>query len=312
MKKRSGYIYIQHRENKENIVVSNHILSADALKELEEATNVIFQLQPIVFSLDEVERSYQELITSIKVYQSNLNKLGEKNLNLLPFLDALEGKLSISRKITNFLSSASAFLYRTKHQLQYIHGKNSKEFEAWEELRKKIHATSFSYRFMYELRNFTQHRSFPFNKYGAKGKLDSESKNMTFEIEIMVVRDQFLDTEKKTNYLKYSREDIQKQLPEFDLLPFITEYLHHLRQLCLEPIWFQSMRLSECLTFFEKITSKNPERVIPVIFIGESKSKDFPPDKCELIPIKELKYILHEFDRLINVCGDMNEQVRLD
>lgn len=301
--KRPGYIYIHHRENKENIVVSNHILSADALKELNKVIGVIFDLQPIIFSLDEVERSFQELINSIKIHELNLNKLGKKKLNVLPILDVLEGKLSISQKITNLLSSASAFLCRTEHQLRCKHGENSEKFKVWKKLTNDIHASSFSYRFMYDLRNFTQHKNFPFNQYGVLGELDPKSNYMIFKVAIIVLRDKFLEADGR-NYMKSSREGIQEQPPEFDLLPFITEYLHHLRRLCLETIWFQNVQLVECLKFLEAITSKNPEGVMPVIFIGESRSIDLPPEKFELIPIEELKYILREFDRLINACEE--------
>lgn len=230
-----------------------------------------------------------------------MNNLGRKNLNVLPILDVLEGKLSVSQKITNFLSSASAFLDRTDKQLQRIHNKDSSEYTAWDKLRKDLHASSFSYKFVYKLRNFSQHRDLPFNSYAVIGKRELESNHMIFRADIVMMRDKLLE-DGKDFWDSSTKKELINQPPEFDLLPFITKYLQHMRQLCLKAIWIQNIKLVRLNNYLDTITSKNPVDTIPVIYTGESKSEDFPPSKVDFIPIEEFKYLLREFDRLITIC----------
>lgn len=304
--RRFGYIYLQHIENKFNYVVNHEVISANILNELNERIRVIFNLEPIITALVGVERNYLELLDSIENHRSLLNKLGAESLNVLPILVAMEGKLSATQKITNFLSSASAFLVQTETQIRRLHGKDSNELMVWNKTRKDLHASSFSYRFMYELRNFTQHDSLPFSTFKVLGTRASESVPMEFTTSITILRDWLLNKGYDWKKLKI---EIERQPPEFDLLPFVTEYLNNLRQLCLASLKFCDSRLAECGSYLATITKKLklPEGTVPVIFDGESNSEDMPPPRVELIPMTEFKYLFQEYDRLLKVCDSQSE-----
>lgn len=169
--RRFGY-YIPQQNGTVDISVGVNVAGADVLAELHKTVGVIFKLQPIIFALDMVERNYQEFLDSIENYRSRLEDV--KPGLPVGISTAMDGFLSASQKVTNFLSSTSAFLAQTEMQLRRIHGKDSPEFNSWDEKRKNLHAQSFSYRFLYELRNFAQHRNIPFSNLNIAGKRPSE------------------------------------------------------------------------------------------------------------------------------------------
>lgn len=298
---RFGSFYIQHKENENNYFLRNEEISADDSKKLDELENTIFSLQLITFALDGVERNFQELISSIENHETHLNDLGKENLNALPILDVIKGKLSVSQKIDNFLSSTSVFLCRTDKQLQYMYGKNSLEYKAWDKFRKDLHASSFSYKFIYQLRNYSQHRNLPFSKYLVSGKFEPVSNCLIFNADIIVVRDKLLEDGNEL-WNAPTKAELKIQPSEFDLLPFITEYLQYMRQLCLEALRFKNVQFVELNNYLDAITSENPVDTIPVIYIGESELENFPPPKAKIIPIEEFKCLLKEFNRLLAIC----------
>lgn len=296
--RRFGY-YTPNPDGTIDFVVHDIVASRKNLIEFQEVISVIFNLQPIIFAFNVVERNYQELTDSIQEHCSQLNNSLTTSAKPISFI--MDGKILTVQKISNFLSSTSAFLDQTKMQLRRVHGKDSPELNSWDKKRKNLHAASFSYRFLYELRHFSQHRSLPFSSFNIAGRRSSENAPMIFRAKALILRDGLL--EDGWNWKKIQIE-IQHQPSEFDLLPLITEYLHSLRQLCLEAVELQSVRLAECAHYFVVMRRvlKIPIDAVPVIFIGESISKEIPPSRQELIPMEQLGYLLREYDKLLNAC----------
>ena len=164
-----------------------------------------------------------------------------------------------------------------------------------------MHAALFSYRFLYELRNFSQHGGLPLSSLNIAGERASENAPMLFKINTMISRDGLLEAGHKWGKLKV---EIQQQPSEFELLPLIAEYFHILCQLCLEALQFQSVRLAECASYFNAVrrTQKIPMGAVPVIFIGKSPAKGIPPSRLEVFPIGQFEYLLREYDKLLNAC----------
>lgn len=276
--------------------------SVDVLAELYEIISVISNLQPIIFAFNVVERNYHELLKFIENYRSQLENLAPSNA-VIPFSFAItmDGIVTASQTVTNFLSSTSAFLDQTEKRLLRVHGKDSPELTSWHETRCHLHATCFSYRFLYQLRNFAQHRSVPFLSFDIAGERTSENVSMVFKIEILISRDELFND--GFDWSKKLRVEIQQQPPMFDLVPLTTEYLHCLRQLCLEAVKFQNARLAECVHYFDAVCRilKIPEGAVPVIFIGES-TKETPPSRYEIIPMEQFKYLIREYGQILREC----------
>lgn len=296
--RRFGY-YIPKPDGNMDIFVHSTVADAETLTELNEIVGVIFNLQPIVFAFDIVERNHSELVNAFDEYLSKLNGPTKANISTSFVMDAL---ISISQKVTNLLSSTSAYLAHTDRQLQKVYGKGSPEWGTWDETRKDLHASSFAYRFLYELRNFAQHRDLPFSNLNLTGERSADDAPMVFNIGALIRRDGLLDDGYDWKKL---RAEIQQQPAVFDLQPPISEYLRCLRQLCLEAVKPQFDRLVLCAHYFEVVTSalQIPAGAVPVIFIGESAAAGVPPSRFEVIPIEQFGYLLFKLNQIREASG---------
>jgi hypothetical protein len=275
-----------------DITVHSTVADAETLAELNEIVGVVFNLQPIVFAIDIVGKNHSELVNTFDEYLSKLNGLTTANISTSFVIDAL---ISISQKVTNLLSSTSAFLAHTDKQIQKVHGKGSAEWKIWDEKRKDLHAGSFAYRFLYELRNFAQHRDLPFSSLNFTGERITEDAPMDFKMGALIRRDGLLNDGYDWKKL---RAEIQQQPAVFDLLPLISEYLCYLRQLCLEAVKPQFERLVLCHHYFDAVTRtlQIPAGAIPVIFVGESVA-GVPPSRFEIIPMEQFGYLLFKINQ---------------
>lgn len=157
--------------------------------------------------------------------------------------------------------------------------------------------------FLYELRNFNQHCSLPFSSLNIAGERVSENASMLFKINTMILRNGLFNT--GFTWGKKATERILEQAaPEFELLPLIPEYFHFLSQLCLDAVQLQSVQLAGCASYFDALhrTLKIPAGAVPVIYIGESISKEMPPSRLEVIPMMQFEYLLREYNKLLNMC----------
>jgi hypothetical protein len=103
--------------------VNADVLDQDVLSEMHRVVSVVFDLQPIMFAFDVVERNYRELIDSVQAYRTQLNKITSNMAVSGAFV--MEGLILASQRINNLLSSASAFLAQTDTNLRRLHGKES-------------------------------------------------------------------------------------------------------------------------------------------------------------------------------------------
>jgi len=293
-----GY-YIPKSDGTMDFDVHGKVAGADVLAELHEIISVVFNLQPVIFAFDIVERNYRELLAALDSHRLRLNNLSTPNI--VPMSVIMDGIILAGQKISNFLSSASAFLAQTETQLRSVHGSDSPELNSWNEERKNLHASHFSYRFLYELRNFAQHRSLPLSNFNISGERSSKDAPMVFKTGATILRDGLL----ADGYdWKKIRVEIQHQPTEFDLLPLIAGYLRSLCQLCLEAVKLQNVQLVECARYFDAVrrTLDIPMGAVPVIFIGESKLEEMPPSRFEVIPMEQFSYLLQKYKVLLKAC----------
>lgn len=295
--RRFGY-YMLMPDGTIDITVIDQLVNADVLAEFHENSSVVFNLQPIIFALDVVERNYRELVDATELHQSQLSS--SMVASSRPISVVMDGFVLIVQKISNFLSSTTAFLDQTRTQLSRVHGEDSPELNAWNIKRNNLHASSFSYRFLYQLRNFAQHSSLPFSNLFIGGKRVTDNSTMLFKINAMISRDGLFGP--GFTWEKKIEVEIRKQSAEIELLSFIPEYLRILRKLCMEAVQLHNVQLAVCTDYFEAVrrTLKIPMGAVPVIFVGELNSKGTPPSQFEYIPLEQFEYLLREYNRLLD------------
>ena len=255
---------------------------------MDSITKVLFEVEPIVYAYEIAANNHREIHDKLAENNAKLEEILNRTMSPNYFL--FDCVIAAAQKLTNFLSSTSAFLDHTETLISRTYGDKSSEILAWNHERNTLHSKKFSYRFLYELRNFSQHINIPLSSMNVTGKRGSQDDPLIFETTLLVLRDKLLA--ESFNW-KSVRPEIESQSKQFDLLPLVDDHFESMQQLCLAAIQLQSSRLQECVRYLETWIRllKLPVDAIPVIFVGESKSPDNPPSDMEYIPVTQLTRI---------------------
>ncbi|MGZ3181682.1 MAG: hypothetical protein ACXU8N_04500 [Telluria sp.] len=295
VKRYFGY-YKESADGSVDFTVNPNAWSPAILDEFEQLTEVIFKLQPIAIAYEVVERNYSELLSTHELYVSQLNA-APRQLSLLETI-APFGLVTATQHLTNTLSAASAFLTQTGDRLKRFYGGDSIEFKAWDTERKDFHATTFAYRFLYELRNYSQHMGIPISRLGVEGERSQGGTGMAFQIRLALDRDELLSSSFNWKKLK---SEISSLPASFEIGPMLRDYIAALRKLCLSAIDMHSLQLADCARYFQKlhILYRIPEDAIPTICVYEHEVNG-PPQRHEQVPARQLQFILTCYDQLLN------------
>jgi len=79
---------------------------------------------------------------------------------------------SLNRRLSNLLSSIRLFLDHSEFAFKRKYGKKSEEVEAFKKYASEKYDSSFSYRFVYKLRNYVQHCGIPI---GSANSIEDDS-----------------------------------------------------------------------------------------------------------------------------------------
>lgn len=126
----------------------------DEYQEIDEILKRFVLNTKIKWAFQVIERNFITLFKAADIEFEHLSKgdLLWKNLEL--------ASLEINRHVLNYLASLNTFLDQSRKFLSKRFGKDSKEYERFEEQTNQLFDTHFSYRFFQKLRNFTVHCGF--------------------------------------------------------------------------------------------------------------------------------------------------------
>lgn len=138
-------------------------------------------------------------------------------------------KTDINRLIINFLSSFRTFLDHFDRTLSKQYGNNSQIYLLFKQMLSYYYDNCFAYRFLYHLRNYTQHCGMPIHSITFSSELDKENNSKTNHVmKILLNRDELLN-----NYDKWKSliEDISKLPDEFEISPLLDEMMNALEKI---------------------------------------------------------------------------------
>jgi hypothetical protein len=133
---------------------------------------------------------------------------------------------AISRRVANLLSSCKGYVDHTPHHLQLMFGKESKVLEFFKKITSDEYDKNLSYRFMEELRNYAQHRGFPFRgiEYGSH-RINAKDKGLFYIVSpLLSLKD--LSSDKK--FKRSIVDEMLKAGEKVDIRSTIREYLEGL------------------------------------------------------------------------------------
>ena len=150
--------------------------------------------------------------------------------------DALEDiVLNINTCIMNFLSSIQTFLDHTETKFKRKYGVESIETVRFKKFISNIYDSDFSYRFIYKLRNYTQHCGMPIGDISSHSVgINEDTKETKESLHILFNRDELLENYDGRG--TFVREELKKQQPKFDINSHIDKAMKHVEEIKKEII----------------------------------------------------------------------------
>ncbi|MDQ1234215.1 hypothetical protein QE450_001713 [Paenibacillus sp. SORGH_AS306] len=209
------------------------------------------------------------------------------NIDTASFLSELPSLL------LKYLASFKSFLDHWETHLKRLYGNDSNQVKEFKASTAVEFDSYFSYRFVYELRNFTLHCDFPISKVHTM--LDENENKL---LSVIVNRDRLMSDYKWPNKVKLNEME-----QEFDLLPHIEQAfkcLLRIHQTAINLYDTNKLVESALIIYKFKIDYKDVVGDIALVTIEDklihlnSDSLDF---KINNLPVKEAEKILEMFVR---------------
>ncbi len=151
------------------------------------------------------EQEYQDLLSHIRTL--NIFLKDYKRLTIVKeshdaFKNVIESYMKqeisyqkfdddVAANILKYLAAFKSFLDHWETHINRLYGKNSEEYNTFKKATAVQFDNCFSYRFIYELRNYTLHCDMPVSN--VTSRIDE---NGNHEVDILISRDRLLDTYK--------------------------------------------------------------------------------------------------------------------
>ncbi|WP_110289884.1 hypothetical protein [Paenibacillus taichungensis] len=209
------------------------------------------------------------------------------NIGTASFLSELPSLL------LKYLASFKSFLDHWETHLKRLYGNDSKQVKEFKESTAVEFDSYFSYRFVYELRNFTLHCKFPISK--VQTKLDENENKL---LSVVVDRDRLISDYKWPKKVKLDEMEL-----EFDLLPHIEEAfkcLLRIHQTAINLCDTKKLIESALIIYRFRVDYKDVVGDIALVTVEDdlinlnSNSLNF---KINNLPVKESEKILEMFVR---------------
>lgn len=270
------------------------------IDELDAVTQVIFFHQPILISWEVVNRNYQELLALNAEFELVKAENPQGVLRVESLMDLFT--LAVQRT-ANVLSSSTAFLDQVKKIVRSQFGGTSEKFSAWDETRKDFHAARFSYRFMYELRNYSQHRRLPLSGINVEQFRKVLDQPLDGSMRISLKRNDLINSGYSWKELIH---EIEKLPEEIEVLPLVGEYLNCLARLCLTAVGFEAERLRDCVHCFYKVRRKlkAPQDATLLLCTPIGNEGTFTAGHGEFLPTQQVNWISDKVAELREIVGD--------
>ncbi len=198
--------------------------------------------------------------------------------------------ININRAFLNLLSSTRSYLDFMERLLKNRYGEESAIFTNFKKNCSAEYDGNFSYRFLYNLRHYAQHKGFPIGAimWGQKQSPDEPPK-VIFYLVVSVVRDEIL-----RNFDWRTLENEVKNLPEkVEILPHISSFMESLSRVHAKSIndIFQTLTESaqQITTIGKRLVGKEGE---PVVFEFEGDVRNIQQLSHKSLPIKLAQQIV--------------------
>ncbi|NPE27294.1 hypothetical protein HNV12_04810 [Methanococcoides sp. SA1] len=215
-----------------------------------------------------VKLNYQDYQLTSSSYFNNY----QKN----PHMDGILAdtiRTDINRLVLNFLSSFRTFLDHFDRSLKQQYGKDSQIYSSFKQSLSYQYDNSFAYRFLYRLRNYTQHCGMPVHTINFSSESDKTDESKTnHSMNIFLNREKLLAEYDKWKSLA---TDISKLPEEFEISPLLDkmmESLDKILKLVLCNLDFQKS-LFESINYLDSLLKEGEGLCGEICIVGIDEEK---------------------------------------
>lgn len=188
-----------------------------------------------------VEKNYQRIISAEKFYKNAIaRRVDTSDLNATAVVD------NLSVDIINWLMATRMFLDHHQTTLSDQYGSGSVQVGRFKAACSAEFDGSVAYRFMYKLRNFTQHCGFPLNRLTVSAR-NPDADDWSPVVRLSAERDGLL---RDFDWGAKVRSDIQSMPDEVDVLAMLRAAAPCFRRIFAEII---NIRLNNCVDAITKV-----------------------------------------------------------
>jgi hypothetical protein len=165
-----------------------------------------------------VELNYGDLETKLNSYLTKSPQLDFYEFDYL-FVD-------LNRLILNLLSSIRTYLDHTETRLKREYGVTSDEWLLFKQKTSHAYDKYFEYRFLYKLRNYSQHCGLP---AGSAEVTSFQDENLIWrdKMNVLFIRDKLIS--QYDGWTNLVETDLRTMPEKFDVLPLVDKMFDHLK-----------------------------------------------------------------------------------
>jgi hypothetical protein len=287
-RRRLGYV-LEKPNGRVDTKILKHDLDPTAIDCLNAAVRIAYELQPILSVFDIVNLALHELHAALDDMATYLSSQVGSFVNAATY--GHDTSILLQHRVMAFLSANRSFLDHAQTDLTRRHGADSPQMRAFRENAGRLYDNKFSYRFLYQLRNASQHVVLPIS--GHKFDTRTLEADGQREAKIALVMDRTKLLQSWQDWKPSLKSELEQGPSSFDLLPLLNEqttWLHHLTCVCFV---FNAKEIVSCNNYLENLCRRlnPPPDAVPVIWKGESSQPGLPPERLELLPFREMQRI---------------------
>lgn len=201
--------------------------------------------------------------------------------------------INTNRILINFLSSFRTLLDHMEYNLKKIYGNESEKFKRFKNICSEQYDKYFSYRFLYKLRNYSQHCGMPVGSLTINSKVSEDTNKETDEyLAVYFNRDELLNKYDSWGIVK---NEISNLPPKIEINAFVKELMECMTSINLIVIEDDIEDVYRSSEYFQNLILpfKNMD-VTPAIFDVIDKSGERKKLKVEVewLPIHLIDKVL--------------------
>jgi hypothetical protein len=204
--------------------------------------------------------------------------------------------LDLNRKILNYLCSMRTFLDHNETDINRSHGKE--ELKYFKKICADHYDNSFAYRFLYKLRNYSQHCGMPIGNLVINAEKDDKSKSgKKLTVSLVFDRDQLLS--RYDEWKSSLKNEISEMPAYFAIAPLLEEMMFRLGDIHLSLVkkLFPDIKLEA--KFMLKLANEvNDTDAKVVVFEYVEETENRAQLTYIEIPLKQANWVLEDLKQL--------------